>query len=218
MDLSGNDVEEDVCCVFVVGKHKPERLKVRLCQLCRADINGASRGTQEENSVKHLKDRVPGLVDDGDDGSPDGSEFAEALDDLGRCGRVESTGGLVQKRNDGVAHNLERDVDALPLPARDAALCHVTDKRVGNAGEVHHVQGVLDIVVASGRVDVGRETKCCLEPDVFLHREVWKYNVVLRDKPKRGAHGRQVGLLPVDRHFSRGLSVVCLSTQDVEER
>jgi hypothetical protein len=121
----------------------------RSCRLTRgAEVHRLAAEAHDEGEVELLVLFPRGLVDRDDDGlAVLLGEVGQEVDERHRVVGGEARGGLVEEHQRGVGHQLQRDVDALALAAREHLLLGLADLEIllGVEGEVF--DGLLDALL-----------------------------------------------------------------------
>jgi hypothetical protein len=126
-----------------------------------------------------------GLVDRDDDrlALPLG-QVGQKVDQRHGVVRGEARGGLVEKHQRGVGHQLQGDVHALALAAGEHLLLGLSDLEVLDRLEPEVFDGLIDAASRSlGRCSRGR-LNFALYRDRLLHRELGVHDVVLRARTR----------------------------------
>ena len=145
--------------------------------------------------VDRHDDRLAGLL----------GEIGEQLDQRRRVVGGETAGRLVEEQDDRIGDELERDVDALALPAGEHLLLGLADLEVRDALEAEmRERGLLDAAIDLLVRVVGREAELRGVVHGLEDGELGVDDVVLRDVADRAAEGVVDGVevLAVDAHLA----------------
>mmetsp|Transcript_35377 Transcript_35377/g.92540 ORF Transcript_35377/g.92540 Transcript_35377/m.92540 type:complete len:215 (+) Transcript_35377:1275-1919(+) len=193
---AAHNVQKKVCRVHQVRQLEPQLLKVADGVPSVPFVHERSVGGKQEEAVAASEDLITWLMQH--------AYNRETLDRRGvlqcmhhpePCGRVQPRGGLVKDEQRRVAHQLHPNVDALPLPPRDAALPGVSNQRVLHVVQLEQRQRRVHQLNHPAVAPVGRQPQQRLEHQRLPHRQLGVHDVVLRheahfapERPRRLLH------------------------------
>src|SRR5581483_2146222 len=167
----------------------------------RAEIGRDAAVAHDEGEIEFLELVLRGLVDRHDDRlARPLREVVQEGDQGGRVVRGETGRGLVQEENDGIGDELERDVDALSLSAREDLLLRFADLQVPDTLEAEIAKRLLDATVDFLLRVIGGQSELRAVFHAFEDRELRVHEVVLRPVADRSAKGvvDRIEVLAVD--------------------
>ena len=161
---------------------------------------------QDEREVELLVLLARGLVDGDEDRLA--VLLGQVREQVDECHRVvgrQAARRLVEEHQRRVGHQLERDVDALALPAREHLALGLADLQVLHRLQTEILDHLLDPAVDLVLAVVVRQAKLCRVLDGLEDRQLGVDDVVLghvADAPAQGVVDR-VEVFAVDAHLPR---------------